>query len=98
MYYNDYCSPANFEKAQMFNKYFYSAFTRTSSAYRTIFENSKPVKLLHTINMQYIEVFETLVSPDSNKAMGIDRISPKILKTCETLLCEPIAFLHIQCL
>ena len=75
-----------------------SVFTRTSSPYRTIFENSKPNKLLHTINIHYAKVFEALVSLDSSKAMGIDRISPKILKNCATSLCEPITFLYIQCL
>ena len=98
MYYNGHCSSDSFEKAQMFNKYFYSVFTRTSSSYGTIFENSKPDKLLHTINIHYAEVFEALVSLDSSKAMGIDRISPKILKNCATSLCEPITFLYIQCL
>ena len=98
MYYNGHCSSDSFEKAQMFNKYFYSVFTRTSSPYRTIFENSKPDKLLRTINIHYTEVFEALVSLDSSKAMGIDRISPKILKNCATSLCEPITFLYIQCL
>ena len=93
MYYNGHCSSNSFEKAQMFNKYFYSVFTRTSSPYRTIFENSKPYKLLHTINIHYAEVFEALVSLDSSKAMGIDRISPKILKNCATSLCESITFL-----
>ena len=96
MYYNGHCSSESFEKAQMFNKYFYSAFTRTSSP--TIFENSKLDKLLHTINIHYAEVFEALVSLDSSKAIGIDRISPKILKNCATSLCEPITFLYIQCL
>ena len=67
-------------------------FTRTCSPHRTIFENSKPVKLLHTIDIQYTEVFEALVSLDSNKAMGINRISPKTLKTYATSLCEPIQF------
>ena len=73
-------------------------FTGTSSPYGSIFENSKPDKLLHTIDIQYAEVFEALASLDSNKAMGIDRISPKILKFCATSLYEPITFLCIQCL
>ena len=50
-------------------------------------------------NIQYAEIFEALVSLDSNKAMGIDIINPKILKICATSLCEPITcFPCIQCL
>ena len=60
MYDNGYCSSNSFEKAQMFNKYFYSIFTRTSSPYRAIFESSKPDKLLHTTDVQYVEVCLTL--------------------------------------
>ena len=41
--------------------------TLLSTIIRTIFENSKPVKLLHTIDIQYAEVFEALVTLDSNK-------------------------------
>ena len=37
-------------------------------------------------------------SLDPNKAMGIDKISPKVLKYCATSLCEPITYLYSQCL
>ena len=45
----------------------------------TLFENLKPVKLLQTIDILYAKIFESLVSLDSNKTIGIDRFSPKIL-------------------
>ena len=44
-----------------------------------LFENSKPVKLLQTIDTLYANVFEAVVSLDSNITIGIDRFSPKIL-------------------
>ena len=40
----------------------------------------------------------SIVYLDYNKIMGVDKISPKILKTCAATLCEPITFLYIQCL
>lgn len=96
MHHNGKCSTDNYVKAQLFNEYFYSVFTRTISPHRINAEYSQPTKFLHTIDIQYMEVFEAVVSLDSNKAMGIDGISPKILKYCTTSLCEPITFLCLQ--
>ena len=82
----------------MFNNYFYSVFTRNSSSHQVNPDYVQTERTLHTIEIHYTEVFEALVSLDSNKAMGIDRISPKILKYCANPLCEPITFLFSQCL
>ena len=97
MYYNDKCCSDNFGNAQMFNSYFYSIFTRETSSCSRDPDHSQSVYNLHTIEINPSEVFEALISLDPNKAMGIDKISPKILKYCATSLCEPITHLYSQC-
>ena len=62
------------------------------------FEHSQSVNNLDTIEINTSEVYETLISLDPNKAMGIDKISPKILQYCATALCQPITYLFSQCL
>ena len=82
----------------MFNSYFYSVFTRGTSSCSEDYQCSQSEINLHTIEINSAEVFEALTALDPNKAMGIDKISPKMLKYCATTLCEPITYLFSQCL
>ena len=98
MYYNDKCCSDNFGIAQLFNSYFYSVFTRETPSFSGDFDLSQSENNLRTIDISISEVFEAMNSLDPNKAMGIDKISPKVLKYCATSLCEPITYLYSQCL
>ena len=100
MYYNDKWCSDNFGIAQLFNSYFYSVFTRETPSFSGDFYLSQSENNLRTIDISISEVFEAMNSLDPNKlkAMGIDKISPKVLKYCATSLCEPITYLYSQCL
>ena len=91
MCYNDKCRNDNFGIAQMFNYYFYSVFTRETSSCSKDFEHTQSANILNTIVINTPEVFEALISldPKKLKAMGIDKINPKVLKYCATSLSEP---------
>ena len=65
----------------MFNSYFYSVFTRETFSCSKDFEHTQSVNNLNTIVINASEVFEAL---GPKKAMGIDKISPKVLKYCAT--------------
>ena len=66
------------DKAGLFNQYFHSVFTNTSSSLSI---DDLP-DLSHTINsveFTEMEVYDALSSLDPNKACGIDDIPPRIL-------------------
>ena len=64
------------EKANLFNNYFYSIFTKTPSC--MVSSNDYPT-VLSSITITEEEVYDTLVSLDTTKAMGPDGIPPIVL-------------------
>ena len=57
-----------------------------------------PSSQLSKISIQPSDVFNALSSLDADKAVGIDNISPKLLKFCAASLTDPITKLFSLCL
>lgn len=77
------------DKAEIFNQYFHSVLTDPSEP---SIEESLPVlhDTLSTITFEHENTYKALASIDPSKAMGIDEISPKVLKYCASALSEPV--------
>ena len=80
-------------KAQLFNKFFYSVFNNAPDFAEPFPTDSASPNSLNNITFASQDIYEILVSLDSSKAMGTDNISPKLLKHCANLLCDPIQHL-----
>ena len=86
--------------AMLFNEFFFSVFTATSTS--TDFlpsndHNGNPTSILDDMEISVSDVFKCFVSLDVNKAMGIDGIPNYVLKFCSESLCVPIHHLFAQC-
>ena len=57
-----------------------------------------PNSQLSKISIQPSDVFNTLSNLDADKAVGIDNISPKLLKFCAASFTNPITKLFSLCL
>ena len=82
---------SDYDKANLYNKYFNPVFTMDSCTIpdlNTIPSLSFWAYWQHQIF--WAEVFEALTCLGPNKAMGIDMISPKILKYCAAALVQPV--------
>ena len=89
MSYNDEFAVNDSDKAQLFNKYFYSVFTIPDSI--SIKEPPHPSsQSLHDIQFTQSDVFALLTSLDINKACGFDNFNPKILRYCASSLLQII--------
>ena len=81
------------QKADLFNNYFYSVLTKSSDFHQCV---SPPIVIetpLSNLNIDPTETYRALASLDATKAMGIDEISPKVLKFCASALYEPVTHL-----
>ena len=76
------------EKANLFNEYFFSVYSTHSSF--TAPPCSHPPSSITEVDISVTEVYQALSNLDPSKAMGIDGISPKVLKFCAVALCEPL--------
>ena len=97
MCYNDECASTDIDKAQLFDKYFYSVFS-LSLAPVNIPESpeSQPSdQTFNDIQFTNCDVFELLTSLDVSKACGIDNLSPKVFKhvLCSTITLQIICHL-----
>jgi len=84
--------------ATCFNEFFHSTFTRSDYILPSIDQLPTPSNQLSSISIDATDTFKALVSLDPNKAMGCDRISPKVIRACATSLCEPVTALFNKCL
>ena len=79
-------------KASLLNQYFYSVFI--ASYQEPDYVNSSPNSIqLDSLVFNEEEVYAALVQLDPNKATGIDKISPKVLKHCASSLFYPLCHL-----
>ena len=72
---------------------FNSVYTNSSSTLpdtNTITSNVEP---LQPFDISELEIYNTLINLDPNKAQGIDSIGPKILKYCTESLFQPLCHL-----
>ena len=74
----------------LFNKFFYSVFTRSSNLANSDNLTADVVSLLKDLKFTDYEVYSILANLDASKAEGIDGIGPKILKNCTLPLCYPL--------
>ena len=87
----------NVGKANIFNKYFYSVFS-TFTSNNNLPAGIPPVNCLNNIRFSAMDVCRALTKLDESKAMGIDGVSPHILKNCAGALYTPIHHLFAQSL
>ena len=80
MYYAAEQGDSDYEKAHLFNQYFYSVFTTDSSDSFPTTSCASHSNILEKISISSQEVYNVLVSLDPSKAQGIDHLSPKIWK------------------
>ena len=83
----------NLDKATLFNKYFHSVFTTSSFTLPPpdLMPVSDPNCSELTISEE--DVFNILSSLDQSKAMGLDGIGPRILKSCALSIYQPLHYL-----
>ena len=98
MYHGSECGISDYDKAHLFNQYFFSVFTRDSSVSSTTTSSTDDTDTLENISISLEEVYKVLVSLDPNKAQGIDCLSPKIWKTSAPHLSKPLCYLFTKCL
>jgi len=82
----------DFDKANLFNKYFYSVFHDPSNM-PNIDELPDISGSIQTIVITISDVYEALMSLDINKSVGKDEISPRVLQSCAQSLCAPLHYL-----
>jgi len=85
-------SHIDFDKANLFNKYFHSVFHDPS----VVPNVDKLPDISGSLQVIYIttsDVYEVLVSLDIDKSLGKDEISPRVLQSCAESLCVPLHYL-----
>ena len=88
----------DYEKANLFNKYFFSVFTSSSYILPPIEECDIPTSALINIDISDTEVYHVLASLDPSKSSGADGIGPNILKSGALALYVPLHHLFNLCL
>ena len=93
MHYDSVSASSSFDKACLFNDFFFSIFTNESSSIINL--DSIPVlsQSLSNISFSDGDVYEALINLKPNKAMGVDNIGPNILKSCASVLYKPLHYL-----
>ena len=79
-------------RANLFNQYFYSVFTPSSTVPVPTIATSY-ISEINTLVFNEDEVYSALSQLDPNKATGIDTISPRVLKDCASSLTRPLCHL-----
>ena len=92
MTHNNLSASSDLDKAKLFNKYFYSVFTKDDSP-PNIHDTPMPTHVLQDIEISHAEVFAILSSLDITKSAGLDDINPKILNFCAQSLLQPVCHL-----
>ena len=90
VYLDSLCSQSDSEKATLFNQYFYSVFSSKSVDLPSMDDLPLVSLSISSIEVSEHDVYSALSSLDPDKAMGIDGISPLILKTSAVALYQPI--------
>ena len=82
-----------FTKVKLFNQFFNSTFTVSDFVLPSLKSLPCPNSQLSHINIDSSDVYQTLIKLDPTKAVGCDKIPPRLLKYCATSLTEPITHL-----
>ena len=86
------------QKAELFNKFFNSTFTKSNFKLPPVSSLQVPTIQLSSISFTELEVYEALAQLDPQKAMGCDMISPLVLKLCADTLAQPLHNLFSTCI
>ena len=78
------------DKAQLFNSYFYSVFSKPSDDIKLPDISTFQHQLLGSIQIEESDVLDILCNLDTSKAIGPDGISPKLLKECAFQIVQPL--------
>ena len=82
LYLNSSIATTDADKALLYNEYFHSVYTNSSSTLPDMNTITSDVKPLQPFDISEVDVYNALVNFDPNKALGIDGIGPKVLKHC----------------
>ena len=82
LYLNSSIATTDADKALLYNEYFHSVYTNSSSTLPDMNTINSDVKPLQPFDISEVDVYNALVNFDPNKALGIDGIGPKVLKHC----------------
>ena len=74
------------ENANLFNKFFYSVFTRSSNSTDSDNLTADMVSPLKDLKFSDYEVYNILANLDASKAAGIDGIGPRIMSYHHVIL------------
>ena len=96
--FENYTASTPLDKANLFNEYFHSVYGPPSTSPYTPTTDSSPTESINTFTIQEDEVYNILSTLDPYKAMGIDQISPRLLKSCAVSLCGPLTLLFQKCI
>ena len=88
--FGDRCAVSDYNRACLFNEFFYSVFSSSSFRLPPISEMLTPLSNISEIVISELGVYNALNSLDPSKASGCDGISAKILKKCSIALYQPI--------
>jgi len=92
--YNHTSATHDIDKANLFNKYFYSVFSHSPYSLPDYEDMPSTTTIsLDSISICEEEVYDALSSLDPHKATGIDGFSPTILKHCAIVLAKPLNYL-----
>ena len=86
---------SDYDKANLFNTYFHSVFTKSSFVLPHMDTLPLPQSTLSNISICDDEVYSALASLDPMKSMGIDGIGPGLLKHCAAALYQPFHHLFL---
>ena len=78
-------------KAELFNRFFHSVLSL--SAVNSLHPTTITTGPLSSLQINPLDTLEALESLDGSKAMGVDGISPKVLKRCALAIYEPVTHL-----
>ena len=95
MYFQSQSATEDFQKANLFNEFFYSVYNKCSTETLDLRTNSPSPNhnILSEIIFSEEDIFNTLISLDPVKAIGVDGIGPKILRSCAEYLYKPLHYL-----
>ena len=72
----------DYDKAELFNQYFFSVFTNSDFQVPNLDGCSPPANSLETIHLTESDVFNAIANLNPHKVTGIDHIAPSVLKSC----------------
>ena len=92
VFFDSQVAGTDMNKANLFNCYFHSVFSSSSSNSSLSSTDDLPQssRYLNIIEFTETEVFQVLTTLDPNKALGIDNISPRVLWACALALYKPL--------